>query len=91
MEFQYIGQGDSPPQHIVFMGYKFELGGTVDVEDEAAIAKLKGNQCFKFEFSDDSELESMRAELTAADVKVDGRWGEERLRAELAALGRDSL
>jgi hypothetical protein len=34
---------------------------------------------------DDSELEQLRAEAEALGVKVDKRWGADRLRAEIAA------
>jgi sRNA-binding protein len=34
---------------------------------------------------DDSDLEQLRAEAEALGVKVDKRWGADRLRAEIAA------
>jgi hypothetical protein len=48
MKFVYIGQGDSPPERILFMGrIDFTLNGdAVDVDDDALIAKLRGNRCF---------------------------------------------
>lgn len=47
MLFQYIGDGENSPQTTDAFGYVFELNGEpVDVKNEAAIAKLKGNKTF---------------------------------------------
>lgn len=51
MKYQYIGQGEDPPESIKFMGQvKFSLKGKyVDVTDPAILGRLKGNQCFRSE------------------------------------------
>jgi hypothetical protein len=38
--------------------------------------------------SDDTDLDGLRSEAEAAGVKVDRRWGEDRLRDELAAASK---
>lgn len=39
---------------------------------------------------DDAVLDALRAEAEAAGVRVDGRWGEARLRQEIAAVGQET-
>lgn len=39
----------------------------------------------------DEELADLRAEAQAAGIKVDGRWGVERLRAEIALVRGDTI
>lgn len=36
----------------------------------------------------DSDLDALRADAEALGVRVDGRWGEARLRQEIAAVGQ---
>lgn len=37
-----------------------------------------------------AEIENLRTELTSRGVKVNGRWGLDRLKSELAALGNQA-
>ena len=47
-QVKYIGDGNESPEKINFMGrVKFNLGQTVNVTDEIALAKLEGNKCFE--------------------------------------------
>jgi len=49
MRFKYVGTGaDDDPKRIVFRGYQFELcGDAVDVDDDAAVEKLKNIRTFE--------------------------------------------
>jgi len=45
--YTYIGQGDSPPHLINFMGrQQFVRGTATEVTDPAVLAKIDGNGCF---------------------------------------------
>jgi len=48
MDFRYIGNGDSDPKNIKFMGrVEFVLNEVTDVQDEEIIKKLTGNPAFE--------------------------------------------
>lgn len=92
MKITFKGVPDEKHASITQYGYIFPLGKPVDVQDAFAIRKLKSHP--HFEVADDiedakikSETSTGRADLeqTAAGLglKVDGRWSDERLRAEV--------
>lgn len=45
----WIGEGDSDPKEIGWGGHTFKKGEAVEVENEAIIAKARGNKHFKVE------------------------------------------
>ena len=56
-KYTYIGSGESSPSFITFMGrVDFMLGEEVEVTDEVALKKLKGNKCFKEGSVDSAEI-----------------------------------
>jgi hypothetical protein len=49
---------------------------------------VQGKSVAADDSSDDGDLDGLRSEAEAAGVKVDRRWGEDRLRDELAAASK---
>ena len=47
MRFRFIGNGDNDPEELTLLGVSFAKGKAVNVDDEALIAKLKGNSHFE--------------------------------------------
>jgi hypothetical protein len=77
MLFQYIGDGENSPKTTDAFGYVFELNGEpVDVVNEAAIAKLKGNKTFIYNPDGDKQEEievsyqEMKSFILSAGVKL---------------------
>jgi len=58
--------------------------GTVDGDSETGDEPTGDGEDLE-EKDPEVELEELRAEAEAAGVKVDGRWGADRLREEIAA------
>lgn len=99
MKFQYIGSGDAPPEETTVFGYEFALNGPAVEVPEPFATKLRNNRTFRVAGDapkpagrphgapDDMAAEvDPAAVLEAAGVKIDGRWGPARLRAELEKL-----
>ena len=64
-----------------------DAGDVADEDDDATDdADASGSETAdEAPAEDDKSLTDLRAQAEAADVKVDGRWGPDRLREEIAA------
>ena len=47
MRFKFTGNGDNDPASVTVRGVEFPKGKAVSVDDEALIAKLRGNSHFE--------------------------------------------
>jgi hypothetical protein len=69
-----VDDGDEP---MVALMREWAATGDVQITDEQAEKSEPDEEA--------AELDQLRAEAEAAGVKVDGRWGVDRLREEIAA------
>jgi len=76
---------DRTAPRIVWRGVTFLDGVPVTVEDDALVSKARGNRFF--EVVDADPFDDLVMQARALGVQVDGRWGEARLREEIARAG----
>jgi hypothetical protein len=72
------------------VGAKLCAAGIAEPADghQAAVETTSDNRPVETR-SDDEDVEALRSEAKTAGVKVDKRWGADRLREEIAAVSGD--
>lgn len=91
-KIKFLGVPGEDHKSISQYGYQFPLGKAVTVDDPFAVRKLKTHPHFGVDdavtdvaFKEKPKLTRAELEQTAAglDIKVDGRWSDERLISEI--------